>query len=134
MSQLFVSGSVFRTDVFNLLFMCLKYCHNTMYSTVSVCKIIERLAGYFSVHSLLSYCAHFCVQMYNHACTIRPELEIPLSLESMPTGDELKWLLKEGGGHIFQNCDISLENLPTSHAVCLALVVCACSDSEMPLL
>ena len=47
-------------------------------------------------------------------------------------GDELKRLLKEGG-HIFKNCDISLENAHTSHAVSLALVICACSDSAMPL-
>ena len=38
-------------------------------------------------------------------------------------GDELKWLLKEGGGHIFESCDISLENMPTSHTVCLTLVI-----------
>ena len=38
-------------------------------------------------------------------------------------GDELKWLLKEGGGHIFESCDISLENIPTSHAVSLVLVI-----------
>ena len=49
-------------------------------------------------------------------------------------GDELQWLLKEGGGCIFESCDISLENMPTSHAVSLALVVCTCSDSAMPLL
>ena len=48
-------------------------------------------------------------------------------------GNELKWLLKKGGGHIF---DISLENTPTSHAVSLALVFFSrtCSDSAMPLL
>ena len=49
-------------------------------------------------------------------------------------GNELKWLLKEGDGCIFKSCDISLENMPTSHAVSLALVICACSDSAMPLL
>ena len=49
-------------------------------------------------------------------------------------GDELKWLLKERGGHIFESCDISLENTPTSQAVSLALVNCACSDSAMSLL
>ena len=48
-------------------------------------------------------------------------------------GDELKWLLKEGGGRIFESCDISLENMPTSHAVSLACVICTCSDSAMPL-
>ena len=48
-------------------------------------------------------------------------------------GDELKWLLKEGGGRIFESCDISLENTPTSHVVSLALAMCACSDSAMPL-
>ena len=48
--------------------------------------------------------------------------------------DELKWLLNQGGGHIFESCDISLENTPTLHAVSLALDICACSDSAMPLL
>ena len=57
-----------------------------------------------------------------------------ISLESTPMGDELKWLLKEGGGCIFENCDISLENTPTSHAVSLALFVWACSDSAICLL
>ena len=47
-------------------------------------------------------------------------------------GDELKWLLKEGGGRIFESCYISLESTPTSHS--LALVICACNDSAMPLL
>ena len=28
---------------------------------------------------------------------------VPQALESMPMGDELKWLLKEGGGRIFKN-------------------------------
>ena len=43
---------------------------------------------------------------------------------------------KKVGGRIFQSCDISLENTPTSHTVSLALVTCmgACSDSAMPLL
>ena len=31
-------------------------------------------------------------------------------------GNELKWLLKEGVG-VFESCDISLENTPTSHAI-----------------
>ena len=61
-------------------------------------------------------------------------VQLPEALENMPTGDELQWLLKEGGGLIFESCDISLENMPTSHAVSLALVICACSDSAMPLL
>ena len=39
---------------------------------------------------------------------------------------------KRGGG-IFESCDIFLENRPTSHAVSLALVICACSGSAMPL-
>ena len=38
------------------------------------------------------------------------------NLKNTPMGDELKWLLKEGGGHTFESCDISLENTPTSHA------------------
>ena len=57
-----------------------------------------------------------------------------ISLESTPMGDELKWLLKEGGGCIFESCDISLENMPTSHAVSLALVISTCSSPAMPLL
>ena len=36
-------------------------------------------------------------------------------------------------GHIFESCGISLVNAPTSHTVSLALVICACSDSAMPL-
>ena len=35
----------------------------------------------------------------------------------MPMRNELKWFLKEGGGHIFESCDI----YPTSHAVSLAI-------------
>ena len=34
-----------------------------------------------------------------------------------------KELFKEGGGHIFESCDISLKNTHTSHAVILALFV-----------
>ena len=49
-------------------------------------------------------------------------------------GDELnKWLLKEGGGCIFRVViflSIFLKNMPTSHTVSLALVICACSDSS----
>ena len=37
-------------------------------------------------------------------------------------------------GSIFESCDISFKNKPKSHAVSLALVLCACSDSAMPLL
>ena len=48
---------------------------------------------------------------------------IPYSLENTPMGDELKWLLNEGVGCIFESCDISHENMPTSHAVSLALVI-----------
>ena len=35
------------------------------------------------------------------------------------------------GGRIFESYDISLENTSTSHAVSLALVMYACSDSAM---
>ena len=54
-------------------------------------------------------------------------------LENTPMGNELKWLLKKGGGHIFKSCDISLKNTPISHAVSLTFVICTCSDSAMPL-
>ena len=46
-------------------------------------------------------------------------------------GDELKELFKEGGGCIFKSCNIFLENMPTSHAVGLALFIYACRDSSM---
>ena len=39
------------------------------------------------------------------------------ALENTPMGDELKWLLKEGGGRIFESCYISLETTFTSHTV-----------------
>ena len=55
------------------------------------------------------------------------EIGIYCNLDNMPMGNELKWLLKEGGGCIFESCDISLENMPTSHAVSLAFDICACS-------
>ena len=41
---------------------------------------------------------------------------------------------KRRSGRIFESCDISLDNTPTSHSVSLALVICACCDSSMPLL
>lgn len=44
--------------------------------------------------------------------------------------DERKWLLKEGGGLISASCDISRENMSTSHA---GLFKCICSDFAMPL-
>ena len=34
-----------------------------------------------------------------------------------PMGEEVKWLLKEGGGLIFESFDISLESTPTLHVV-----------------
>ena len=50
----------------------------------------------------------------------------------MPMGNEfIKWLLKEGDGHIFESYDISFQNTPTSHAVSLALFMYACIDSAM---
>ena len=39
---------------------------------------------------------------------------------NMPTGDKLKWLLKEGGGEgwrMFESCGTSVENTPTLHAL-----------------
>ena len=46
-------------------------------------------------------------------------------------GDEPKWLLKEWDGLIFENYDISLKNIPASHAASVALFMYACSDSAM---
>ena len=42
-----------------------------------------------------------------------PSYIITVISESTAMGDELKWLLKEGGGLIFVCFDISLENRPT---------------------
>ena len=51
-------------------------------------------------------------QFDNHSMIIRKKLVInskvdsrgvPLALENKPMGDELKWLLKKGGGYIFDN-------------------------------
>ena len=53
------------------------------------------------------------------------------SPENTPMGNELKWLLKEGGGRIFKSFDISLENTLTSHTVSLALFMYACSNSAV---
>ena len=39
----------------------------------------------------------------------------------MPLGDEPKWLLKMGGGCIFESCDISRENMSTPCTVSLSL-------------
>ena len=51
----------------------------------------------------------------------------------MPMGDELKWL-KEEVGVFSESCDISLQNMPTSHTVSLALFIYACCDSAILLL
>ena len=44
----------------------------------------------------------------------------------MSTSDELKWLLKVGGGHTFASYDISLKNTPTSHAVSQVCMLASC--------
>ena len=41
------------------------------------------------------------IETHLHLPGYMPE---PETLENMPMGDELKWLLKEGGGHIFKSC------------------------------
>ena len=48
---------------------------------------------------------------------------MPVISENTPMGDEHKWLLKEGDGCIFINCDISLEYMPTSYTVSPALFI-----------
>ena len=45
----------------------------------------------------------------------------------------IKWFLKEGGGCIFESCDIFFENAPTSCSQS-ALFMYSCSDSVVPLL
>ena len=52
------------------------------------------------------------------------------SLKNMPMGDKLKKLFKEGSGRIFEICDISLKNMPTSHKVSLALFMHAWTINE----
>jgi len=51
----------------------------------------------------------------------------------MLMGDELKWLLKEEGGHIVESCDIlsKICNMPTLPVVGLALFMYTCSESAM---
>ena len=51
----------------------------------------------------------------------------------MPMGNELKWVIKAGVGHIFER-SISLENMLTSHKASLVLFTYACTYSAMPLL
>ena len=36
-------------------------------------------------------------------------------LENTPMGNELKWLLKEGSGHIFKSCNISPSKIRPPH-------------------
>ena len=51
-----------------------------------------------------------------------------------PLGDELKWLLKVGGGkRIFGSCDF-LSKICPPHMLLVTLFVCTCSDSAMPFL
>ena len=52
----------------------------------------------------------------------------------MPMGDKPKWLLKEGGGHIFKSCDIIFRKYAPTVTVAQFVHVYACSDSAMPLL
>ena len=44
---------------------------------------------------------------------------------------QANWI-EQKDGCIFESCDISLGNMPTSHAVSLALGMYSCSDSAMP--
>ena len=45
-------------------------------------------------------------------------------------GDELKWLIKEGGEHIFESFDISLKNMPTSHTVTVLSLCSVCGIND----
>ena len=45
--------------------------------------------------------------------------------------NELKWLLKEGGGRMFESSDISHD---PPHTQLVAIIQYACNDSAMPLL
>ena len=43
--------------------------------------------------------------------------------DNTPMGEEVKWLLKEGGGLIFECFDISLESTPTLPEVHPPLII-----------
>ena len=45
-------------------------------------------------------------------------------------GDQLKWLLKEGGGLILECFDISLENTPT-HCRCMRIFNYSCTRAQV---
>ena len=48
----------------------------------------------------------------------------------MPIDDKLKWLLKDGGGHIFERCR-KYAHLTCIHSCSLALFMYASNDSAM---
>jgi len=55
-----------------------------------------------SVCVCVCVCVHVCIQWGGFVGL--QTIPVPfLSLESVPMGDQLKWLLKEGGGHISEN-------------------------------
>ena len=49
--------------------------------------------------------------------TNRMSKKLLYSPDNTPMGEEVKWLLKEGGGLIFECFDISLGSTPTLHVV-----------------
>ena len=69
-----------------------------------------------------------------HVVTVKDEKRVMADSHAPLNVYTSKVVGDEGGRYIFKSCDISLENTLTSHAVSLALFVCACSDSAMPFL
>ena len=47
-------------------------------------------------------CSVECISRRADSVSLRNSVQF----ENTPMGDELKWLLKEGGGRIYESCDI----------------------------
>ena len=75
-----------------------------------------------------------CYCLHNMLLSVRIRyIRYPNLLNIRPWLMNLKWYLKEGVG-IFSRVVIFLSTIRPPHTVSLALVICTCSDSVMPLL
>ena len=77
--------------------------------------------------SLTHWCPACCSE--RGICAIYGSTTTTIISQKKPTGDELKCLLKEGSGHIFESY-VHLTHTQSSPYMCM----CACSDSAMHLL
>ena len=75
------------------------------------------------IANLLYVC--MCVHLFTRMCVCVCGLYVCVCCWYciLPKSDELKWVLKEVGGRIFESCDISCKNMPTSNTVSLALFI-----------